>query len=114
MQIKEMEAFTFKVEILPFAVWFSVVPYRIGLVVLHGLPLNLKFYSEVEHHSAEISKDPVICMMPMGQLVVQPFSCKSCDAVKCREADFSKLTLCLWVRTEESCLWSLIAQYSYY
>lgn len=58
MQIKEMEAFTFKVEILPFAVWFSVVTYRIGLVVLHGLPLNLKFYSEVEHHSAEISKEP--------------------------------------------------------
>lgn len=38
MQIKEMEAFTFKVEILPFAVWFSVVPYRIGLVVLNWEP----------------------------------------------------------------------------
>lgn len=50
----------------------------------------------------------------MGQLVVQPFSCKSCDAVKCSEADFSKLTLGLWVGTEESSLWSLITQYSYY
>lgn len=38
MQIKEMEAFTFKVEILPFAVWFSVVTYRTGLVVLNWEP----------------------------------------------------------------------------